>query len=186
MRFSDYIGNIKILTFPELRQVYSFDCGANALQSILTYYGYDIREEEIMRMAGTTEENGTSPSGLMSVAKKYGIPNEFHENLTIDFLKKCIDNGFPVIISLQAWVDDPDRIDWNNTWDEGHYVIAIGYDNRRIYFEDPSSTKRTSLTFEELDERWHDIEEDGKKYYHHGIIFKGIPKYRYNDIEHMG
>jgi len=40
---------MKILDFPELRQTFNYDCGAKALQSVLAYYGIDIREEEIIK-----------------------------------------------------------------------------------------------------------------------------------------
>jgi predicted double-glycine peptidase len=35
---------MKILKIPELRQAYVYDCGANAVQSVLEYYGIDIKE----------------------------------------------------------------------------------------------------------------------------------------------
>lgn len=45
----------------------------------------------------------------------------------------------PVIVLIQAWLDDYEEdIDWNNIWEDGHYVVAIGSDDKYIYFEDPS------------------------------------------------
>jgi len=51
---------MKILEFPELRQTYEYDCGANALQGILAYYGMEIREELIIKSAKTNKIYGTS------------------------------------------------------------------------------------------------------------------------------
>lgn len=180
-RFENYYNELNMLTFPELRQVYSYDCGANALQSILTYYGYDLREEEIMKMAGTNEEAGSSPAGLRKVAEHFSIPYK-DGTFTIEDLKVHIENGYPTVMPLQAWPESTEGIDWDAEWGEGHWVIAIGYNNEGIIFEDPASVKRTFMTYEDLEKRWHDMGENEEKLIHYGIVFKGIPKYKYNDI----
>jgi ABC-type bacteriocin/lantibiotic exporter with double-glycine peptidase domain len=161
--------------------VYNYDCGANAMQSILTYYGYDLREEEIMERAGTTEKAGSSPSGLKKVADHFNIPYE--EGIySVDDLKIHIDNKYPTLIPIQAWPENPKDIDYESEWEEGHWVIAIGWSATGIIFEDPSSVKRTFISYEDLPKRWHDIGDEGKELIHYGIVFKGIPKYKYNDI----
>jgi len=65
--------------------------------------------------------------------------------------------------------------------------VAIGYDNKKFYFEDPSAVIRTYLTFKELEERWHDIDaKTKKKFYHFGITFYGKkPKFKLNEAIHM-
>jgi hypothetical protein len=64
-------------------------------------------------------------------------------------------------VAIQAWVDNNDGkfpIDWKNLWDDGHYCVAVGYDEERIFFMDPSTlghytyipisgTSSLSLTF---------------------------------------
>ena len=134
-RLSYFLGNIKMLEFPEFRQVFNYDCGANAMQSILVYYGFSMREDTIMKLAGTTE-NGTPVAGLVKVAKSFDLEVETKENMSIEELKFCIDLGFPVLMPIQAWPDFREP-KWEDIWSEGHYVIAIGYDDKRIYFEDP-------------------------------------------------
>jgi predicted double-glycine peptidase len=49
---------MKILPYPETRQVYNFDCGANALVSLLVYAGVREREDRVAILACTTK-NGT-------------------------------------------------------------------------------------------------------------------------------
>ena len=75
----------------------------------------------------------------------------------------------PVILVLQAWTDMR-RVNWKHDWVDGHYVVAIGYDDKHIYFEDPSSFMRTYLSFKELDERWHDVDAHNKKIDHVGVL----------------
>ena len=172
---------MKILQFPELRQTYNFDCGACALASILAYYGIDVREDRIMETAGTTKD-GTNPAGISKVLAYYGL--DFNMGpMSIDDVKKEIDSSYPILITLQAYKTSD--LPYSECWDDGHYVIAIGYDERNLYFEDPSSYKRTWLSFIELAERWHDVGADGIKLIQWGCVIKGSPKYRPDEATHM-
>jgi len=181
MRLSRYLykADLTILEFPELRQTFHYDCGASALQSILIYYGYNVREDKIMRLAGTTDEYGTPIEGIEKVAKSYGLNVIQKSGLTINDVIGYIEQGYPVLMPIQAWSDEP--MDYSTLWDEGHWVIAIGYDHEKIYFEDPSSVVRATIMFNELNLRWHDIKVDGTKLEHFAMIIQGEPKYTYND-----
>ena len=71
-------------------------------------------------------------------------------------LQSILSSGVPVILLLQAWKDDstpPYPIDW----DDGHFVVAVGFDSKYIYFEDPWILgSLTYMTKSELLTRWHD------------------------------
>jgi len=99
-------------------------------------------------------------------------------------LKQCIDKGIPVIIPIQAWENKKVKR-WDKCWKSGHYVIPIGYDEKRVYFQDPAAIVRTYLDFKELGERWHDL-DGNKKIINFGIIFYGKkPDYDPNEAIHM-
>jgi len=174
-----------ILKFPEFRQVYKYDCGASALQSVLVYYGFDVREKDIMDLAGTSAHDGTPIKGFKKVAKHYGLKSKVRK-LTIENVKKYIAKRVPVIIDLEAW-SEKKKVDWEDDWQDGHYVVAIGYDRDKFYFEDPSSVHRTFLTFVELQKRWHDQDpKTKKKLVNIGIIISGRkPDYHPERAEHM-
>lgn len=173
---------MKILDFPELRQISEFDCGANALQSVLAYYGIEINEEEILKEAKTSQK-GTSVQNIESVAKKHGLKFDSRK-MTIADVKKYIDEKAPVILLVQAWSENK-KTDWQKDWKDGHYVVAIGYDKTKIYFEDPYAFERTFLTFDELILRWHDAVAN-KQYINHGIAVYGKnPKFDSKKIIHM-
>jgi predicted double-glycine peptidase len=176
---------MKTLVFPELRQVYNFDCGASALQSVLVYYGIeDFREDELMKMAGTTAKDGTTPGGIVKVLQSFGFA-VFEGPLTIVDLVAAIELEQPVILALQAYRDDP-SIPYAKCWDDGHYVVAIGFDGQRVLFEDPSSYKRTWLSFEQLNERWHDVGATKKdRLEHWGCIVGSEPKFQPNESQYM-
>ena len=77
---------------------------------------------------------------------------------------------------IQAWSSRKVK-DWENHWKDGHYVVAVGYDIKKIYFEDPYSYLRTYLFCNELEKRWHDLDVSANKEYKNtGIIIKGKKK----------
>ena len=155
----------KILDFPKLRQVYDYDCGANALQGVLDYYGIDVNEGIIMKKAGTNHK-GTEISGLKKAAEYFKLKYREGE-MTFDDLKKYIDKKIPVIIAIQAWPKE--KVNWKTEWSTGHYVVVVGYSKNRIYFEDPYSERRTFLYYSELEERWHHNDAERNKLSHWGM-----------------
>jgi ABC-type bacteriocin/lantibiotic exporter with double-glycine peptidase domain len=174
---------MKILYLPKLRQFYNYDCGANSVQSVLAYYGINIREEFILKSAKTSKE-GTPIKGIIKTIKKYGLKTTAKE-MTIKNLKYYIRKKIPVILVLQAWTNKK-KINWEKDWIDGHYVVAIGFTKDKILFEDPSSFNRTFLKYDELNKRWHDIDTNGKKYLHYGIAIYGkTPKFKSKKIIHM-
>jgi hypothetical protein len=38
-----------LLNFPDLRQIFNFDCGVTALQQVLIYYGIEKREVDVKK-----------------------------------------------------------------------------------------------------------------------------------------
>jgi len=174
---------MKILKFPELHQTYNWDCGASVMQSILTYYGFDVREEVVMKIAKTTKR-GTPIPGLIAVAEKYHLTFKAGK-MMVENIKKYLDKKIPVILLLQAW-SGKKRIKWESDWFDGHYVVAVGYNSQRIYFEDPWTFSRTYLAYPELEKRWHDVDRDGKKHFNWGMaVFGKKPKYGLDKSKHM-
>jgi len=171
---------MKIISFPELRQTFEYDCGASALQSVLDFYGIDVREEVLMKQIGTSKA-GSSIEKIKKTASKYGLKAKAGK-MTMGDVKKHIDKKIPVILLLQAWAKT--KVDYKNNWNNGHFAVAIGYDKNKFYFEDPYSILRTYLTHNELEKRWHDKSIDGKnKLVNLGVAIYG-KKGRY-DIKHI-
>ena len=162
---------MRILNFPDLRQVSSFDCGASAVQSVLAYYGFNLREEKIIKIC-QTNENGTRPEAIEKILKQMGLKYKAHQ-MDVAELKKYIKKRVPIIICLQAWKNSLKKLDWTKDWSDGHWVVCKGYGKTRIYFEDPSTFNTVYLTYNELENRWHDIDYQGQKYNHFGIAVYG-------------
>ena len=172
------------LEFPLLRQTFKYDCGAIALEAVLAYYGIELREDHLLKQAGTTKK-GTPLNGIVRTARHFGLKCHSRK-MALDDLQKYLDKKIPVILVLQAWSTKP-KVNWVNDWADGHYVVAIGYSKTRVYFQDPSSFKCTYLTINELGKRWHDAGADGKRYDSHGIaVFGRKPVFSSKAMEHMG
>ena len=152
---------MKIIEYPETRQVFNFDCGANALVSLLVFAGIEEREDRIALLAGTTKD-GTDTTGVLRVLNYYGLSFHARQRMKTRDLRRGIDAGFPTVLTLQAYRES--NRPYRELWDDGHWVVAIGYDKRRILFEDPSAFHRTWLADEELQQRWHDIDR-GRRIY---------------------
>ncbi len=173
---------MKQLEFPKLRQTYEWDCGAKALQAVLTYYGVEIREELLMKYAKTNSKEGTSIPKMQHVLEKFKLKFDAKQMTTTD-LRNYIDKEIPIIILLQAWSGK--NLDYANDFHDGHWVVAIGYDTNKIIFEDPYSFERTFLKSKELEERWH-AKEKGNIILNYGIaVFGKKSKYNSDKIIHM-
>ncbi len=174
---------LKMLDFPRGRQSSDHDCGAKALQLVLAYYGFDVREDKIIAATGTNPDDGTPIGGIERIIKETGL--EFtSKSMSIRDVKAYIRRNIPVMLLLQAYAKK--GVDWKNDWNDGHYTVAIGYNGDRIVFADPSSFRRKFLTFAELAERWHDRDSNGTEYLNYGIaVFGRRPAFKSHEIVHL-
>jgi ABC-type bacteriocin/lantibiotic exporter with double-glycine peptidase domain len=163
-----------MIDLPNMRQTFNYDCGAKALQIVLAYYGVEVREDELMSQLGCNID-GTPLANMISIAEGYGFKVEATRGTSLETLKQYVEEGYPVIILLQAWAERYMTLeDWREDIDDGHYVIVIDYINNILVFEDPSSFHRTWLTEEELLARWHDVDPTSKQRLDHfAMVLKG-------------
>jgi predicted double-glycine peptidase len=169
-----------------MRQTFDFDCGANALQAVMTYYGVDVREDMLIKELQADSE-GVPVKNMISVAQSRGFTVDYGQHWTIEKVKQLVDEGHPVIVLLQAWADRYMRIDdWRRDYENGHYAIVIGHVGEMLIFEDPASFRRTWLKENEFLARWHDLDKrTNEKYENFGMILLGREPVR-RTLEHMG
>ena len=156
------------------RQTFDFDCGAKALQTVMAYYGVEVRQDELMGDLGTGEE-GTPVAGMVAVARQHGFDVKASAGWTLREVKRMVDAGYPVIVLLQAWADRYMTLeDWRKDYDDGHYAIVIGWAKGVLLFEDPASFRRTWLREREFLARWHDRDTKANVTYEHfGMVLMG-------------
>lgn len=170
------------LEFPTLRQFSDWDCGdAGVLCAVLAYYGIEVREDWIVRLARSNQRKGTNAGDILRVLRYYGLPFRAGR-MTVPMIRAAIDRYEPVILTLQAYGNPAS---YKKSDRNGHWVTAIGYLNDWIKFHDSASYCHTWLAVEELRERWHDMDAKGKRLVHWGCIVSGRPVFRRNKIVHM-
>lgn len=177
MRFRNIpAGAIKI-DLPDIRQPDNYSCGAGALMSIACHYNVGPAEIEGFKVEmGTNPDNGTYYRRLVEYANRLGLNASVKIGMTRRQLRQLLDQRIPVILSMQAYALDPDVYKDPDHQDDGHYIVAVGYDKHNyFYFMDPSITgRRGYLSWRELDKRWQENEgSEVKEFYRHlGIIVR--------------
>ncbi len=82
-------------------------------------------------------------------------------HVEVEDLERAADRGEPTIVAIQAWQTVPEVKDlkpWATDWDDGHYVVVVGYDAGHLYFMDPSTEGHyTYIERGEFADRWHDV-----------------------------
>ena len=147
-----------LIRVPLTRQNVDYTCGVAALQSILGYYNFDKRLDVLSDEVKPDQENGTNYLNIASFAKSLGFEVNTRTNMTLDELKRHIDQKKPILLVIQAWADSKSSYSPKQN-EDGHYVVAIGYDDKNFYFMDPSTLGHyTYIPTEEFVSRWHDYD----------------------------
>jgi predicted double-glycine peptidase len=165
-----------LLAVPDTRQSTDYSCGAAALQAVLAYYGQEVREDRLMHQLACDPQQGTHPEALLRVARSYGLKAELREGMRLEDLEGLLREGVPTLVCAQAWRGQS-QPPWREDWEDGHYMVVIGLDEKRVYLEDPSLLgSRGYIERDEFVERWHDVEANGKRYHQAGLVVWGRPQ----------
>lgn len=160
---------------PLVRQAYDYSCGAAALASCLYYWGiWTGREPELYPLLGTNED-GTSGCDIIRVANGFGLSVVYKNDLSLLELNQYLDLGYTCILNIQAWGDYGPDTDFDDVWEDGHYVVLTNLINDEVELMDPSVPGQyLRLSRGEFLARWHDWSDDGSaKEYHTAIMLLG-------------
>lgn len=161
-------GAIKV-PVPDTNQETDSTCGASALLAVCLYFQTGPKEERrVVQAMRMSLRDGSDPEDVRRGALHGGLTYHEVQPMSQQRLKQFLDVGKPVLVMLQAWADEP--VNYADDWNDGHWVVAIGYDNTGFYFEDPSIARRRGfLSYEELAIRWHDVGKYGQHVPQYGI-----------------
>jgi len=162
----------------QTRQATEYSCGASALQSVLSYWGKDVDEEDLMKILGTNPEVGTYPDDIVRAARSLGFEAEVKENLTVADVEAATTQGIPVIVLGQAWRSQKDSGMFPaDAWADGHYFVAIAVDKDYVYVEDPYLRMGKGFMPRDFFEAiWHNVmggDLNKPKQMHLGIFIRG-------------
>jgi hypothetical protein len=154
------------IPLPDTRQKLDHTCGPAVLSAIFSYWGEHVREEDLAEELKSDPIGGTSPDRLNYAAMSRGFHTMWRERMTNAELRRHLNIGRPVIVTVQAWATPTEL-----KGDSGHYVIAIDYDKENVYFEDPALDDcRGYIPWKELDSRWYDKNKAGKPFKRFGLV----------------
>lgn len=158
------LANVKnLIRVPLTRQDTDYTCGITALQSILGYYQIDKRLDMLATEIKPDSEYGTNYINMANYAASLGMKASVRTGMTLEELKNHIDQKEPVLLAIQAWADAKDSYATYQN-EDGHYVVAVGYDENNFYFMDPSTLGHyTYIPTAEFITRWHDYDSYGQK-----------------------
>jgi predicted double-glycine peptidase len=141
------------------RQVTEYSCGACALQAVMSYWGTDVNETDLMRVLHTTSEEGTYPENIVRGAQSLGFEAEARDHLSLEEVEQFTANGDPMIALVQAWRGEkgsPGSV--TEEWDNGHYIVVLGVDKDSVYFEDPyARMSKAFMPRQTFVEHWHQV-----------------------------
>lgn len=166
---------------PKVEQTTNFSCGSACLRAIADFFGVGPdKEGDFIKLLHSDPEDGTTPANIVKVARMLDLHAFARQGMTIDSLKSRLEKHIPVICALQAYGDTRK---YPTKDASGHYVVAIGHDDKSIYFEDPALKKtRGFLPYREFLDRWHDEDANGKKWMRLGIaIWRATPPENVSD-----
>lgn len=162
---------------PDAIQVNNYSCGVAVFQAVAQYFDHWGYQEKFAKQLGATPDDGTHPAAIIEGFRGLGLEAHLEEGLTLDRVKEYLRAGRVVIVDYQAWHGKPPVSDYTNEWEDGHYSILLGFNDRLLFLEDPSTLGTIGwLTNEEFLSRWHDYEnENGRRreYVRMAIIVSG-------------
>ncbi|HVU52021.1 MAG TPA: C39 family peptidase [Polyangia bacterium] len=174
----------RLLPVPLISQATPWTCGPASLMAALVYFGvFDEPESRLDDELGATPEDGVAPARIAAEARLYGLDAEVKTEMSLADLAEALGRGAVVIAALQAWPAEPGA-DLERGWENGHYVVVVGLDARRVYAMDPSvRTGYAYLTRDAFVRRWHDYDVVGGRrlsWQRLGIVLTGprpLPRY---------
>jgi ABC-type bacteriocin/lantibiotic exporter with double-glycine peptidase domain len=153
----------------------------------MAYYGEDFHESELIRILKTDENEGTNLKEIVDFLNSQGLKTSLKQHMTINELRSYIDRNIPVIVLIQAWGEENDFArNYKDCWDDGHFVVVIGYTVKDIILSDPALFTRGYIPISEFTDRWHDYDEGNTRTYQLGLAVYGkTPKFEQNTLERI-
>ena len=129
-------------------------CGPASLKMVFDYYGIEKSEEEIAKLAGTTDDLGTDDQGIKKAAESLGLKVEIRNESSFKDIQSYLDKKVPVIVN---WFTRG-RIDYDDSQvPDGHYSVVVGLDGEFIYLQDPEIGKLRKINKSDFMKVWFDF-----------------------------
>jgi len=127
--------------FPRSIQLDYYSCGAKSAYMVLKYFGKRCTHKSVERRLGTTIE-GTSRADIVRVLRKNRLKVQVNTDISINDLKKAINAGSPVLVSL---------------YDNWHYSVVYGISDTHVFVMNPSLGEMGSIKVAVNKSEWRKI-----------------------------
>jgi ABC-type bacteriocin/lantibiotic exporter with double-glycine peptidase domain len=125
-----------------LEQSKDYNCGVFSLHFLLGLHGISVDQEELEKIMGTTEEDGTNHKGIMKGLSHFGMKWVSWYDSHISTLQEFL----PAIINYQYC--DEDGCD-------GHYAVVLGQGHGFFTIYNPATGEIEKLDVEYLEKNWY-------------------------------
>lgn len=125
-----------------LQQDKEYNCGVYALHFLLGLYDISVNPEDLERIIGTTEENGTSHDNIMKGLAHFNLKWVSWKDAHISTLQEFL----PAIINYQYC--DEDGCD-------GHYCVVLGQGHGFFAIYNPATGEIETLDSSYLEKNWY-------------------------------
>jgi len=135
----------------------------------------------------TEKSEGTYTKDIVKFLHRQGLSAKIIHRMSTGQLFGYIDKGIPVITLIQAWGNESDFLKhYKDTWDDGHFVVVIGYTDKDVLISDPALYTTGYIPIAEFMDRWHDVDEGNTKTYQLGIpVYGRQPKFSHKQVERI-
>lgn len=118
----------------------NYTCGPACIRMVLSKWGIEVSEEELVKQMHTNDKEGTKPEEMVSIASKFGLKVFTKQHATLEELDKLLREGWMVIVAYS--VDVP------------HYAVYAGSNEQHIFLNDPFFGERFAFLKKKFMNKW--------------------------------
>ena len=129
-------------------------CGPASLKIVLQYYGMDVKEKELAKIAEWNKDLGIDDKGIEKTAKSFGLKVKIKNNSNFKDIEKWLEKKVPVIVN---WFTRGRKDYADSDIADGYYSVVAGLDDKFIYLQDPEIGKIRKLRKDDFMKVWFDF-----------------------------
>jgi ABC-type bacteriocin/lantibiotic exporter with double-glycine peptidase domain len=129
-------------------------CGPASLKIVLSYYGKESSEKELVELCKTNKDLGTNDQGIKNAAESLDFKVFIKNNCYLNDIEEWLQKGVPVIVN---WFTRGRKDYTDEDVADGHYSVVSGIDDEYIYLQDPEIGKIRKLNKEDFMTVWFDF-----------------------------
>ena len=129
----------------------SWDCGPACVATVIRYCGSPLTLDQVTASLKQIDRGGTVPQEIIFFCRKNGFKITYLQDKDINWLRRELLDGKPVILFLHPMPD----ITKVTPWRRGHYAVAVGFDDVEREFVLHTGTESfDTMSYRRLQLQW--------------------------------